>query len=190
MSRFEDWGDDYSDGPYITPEMWQHNLRLALSGKRGQAALREFREALLALPEPVLISRALCTVGLSARAARMTQQWQRDAALELIGGNGGREGVCAVGAFAWFRKVKAGMDPQAAFDALPVLSDQDSAPEETQDVGAAAGLTRTLAYHLGYLNDETWSSLSPEQRWQKALEWIDSQLQPELLSAARKQERA
>ena len=51
-------------------DLWQANIDRCLKGKKGQAALLEFREALLALPEKRLIADALydeegsvCAVG-------------------------------------------------------------------------------------------------------------------------------
>jgi hypothetical protein len=87
------------------------------------------------------------------------------------------EGVCAVGAFAWYRKVSAGMDPAEAFASLPDLADEGSdALTETADLGRDAGLTYTLAWELAYRNDETFGSCTPEERWEKFAAWIDREL--------------
>lgn len=174
MSRF----DYESDGEGITWEMWRHNAELALKGKRGRQALRDLREALLALPEKRLIARALCTVGVTREAANLPEgaaQWHRDNLLEYVLSQGG-EGVCAVGAYAWYKAVKAGADPQAAFEALPFLPDDDGAPWETAQVGKRAGMTFTLAWELGQRNDDTYGELTPEQRYVEFLAWIDREL--------------
>src|ERR1700733_1709773 len=77
MSRFsDDDNDEYSPEAILFQGRWYNNARRALRGKRGRKALAELREALLALPEPRLISSALCTVGGTARV--------RDAAPEEI----------------------------------------------------------------------------------------------------------
>jgi hypothetical protein len=87
------------------------------------------------------------------------------------------EGVCAVGAYAWHQKVKAGLDPVEAFAALPDLAEEGSdALTETADLGKGAGLTYTLAWELAYRNDETFSSCTPEERWEKFVAWIDAEL--------------
>jgi len=87
------------------------------------------------------------------------------------------EGVCAVGAYAWYRKVKAGMGPAEAFASLPDLADEGSdALGETADLGEAAGLARTLAWELAYRNDETFGKCTPEERHAKFVAWIDEVL--------------
>ena len=83
------------------------------------------REALLALPEKRLIAGALCTVGGVERRARPNDLhgWYRQDLAAKVESEG--EGVCAIGAYLWFKKVKAGADPRAAFDGLPTLLDVD-----------------------------------------------------------------
>ena len=74
MSRYSDY-DDYEGEPeqILAQGRWEHNARVALKGKRGRKALRDLREALMALPEHRLISGALCTVGgVDARLPLMT----------------------------------------------------------------------------------------------------------------------
>jgi len=171
MSRVDDYD---GEGPYITAEMWQHNVQLALKGRKGQKALRELRDALLALPEKRLIARALCTAG-KTRPEGLDDSWRVRDFDEIIDSQGGA-GVCAVGAYAWHKKVKAGMEPTAAFESLPMLADTDSGIYDTKMVGVEAGLTRTLAYEFAYLNDETYESLSPEERWIAFMVWIEKQL--------------
>lgn len=170
MSRFQDY--EYDGERTISWEMWQHNVDLALSGQRGRQALTDLREALLALPDHRLISRALCTVGKTADA--QPGQWNYQDVADLLAEQG--EGVCAVGAYVWWRKVKGGMDPERAFAATPLLPDTDSDQWETAEEGKRAGLRVTLAFHLAHLNDETWAGLLPEQRWTACLEWIDQTL--------------
>jgi len=166
MSRYWDDGDDGG----IPAELWEANLARALKGKRGQKALAELREALLALPEHALISGALCTVNSGKRREDMGRwvPWPLD--------DGQPEGVCLVGAYAWHRKVKAGADPAEAFDSLPTLDDENHDMYETAELGVQAGLTFTLAYDLAFKNDEWWASCTPGERWQKALAWIDEVL--------------
>lgn len=174
MSRFEDDGD----GPEYNNayELWQRNLRVALAGRRGQRALQDLRDALLALPDHRLIARALCTVGEGRRPDDTRSHWAAGDFDELLAEQG--SGVCAVGAYAWHQKVKSGRDPAAAFADLPTLTDYDHGSWETAEAGERAGLARTLASHLAYLNDETWGDRTPEQRWQACIDWIDKQLAP------------
>jgi hypothetical protein len=87
------------------------------------------------------------------------------------------EGVCAVGAYAWYRKVKAGADAAEAFASLPDLADEGTdALNETAELGEAAGMAFTLAWELAYRNDETFGNCTPEQRHAKFIEWIHAQL--------------
>lgn len=172
MSRF---GDDGDDEGAITWQMWERNARLALKGKRGRQALRDLRDALLALPEKRLISRALCTVGATQKAQETDSQWERDDLMEHVLSQGG-EGVCAVGAYIWWKKVKAGADPQAAFAELPLLADDETTAWDTADAGRKAGLTFTLAWTLGDKNDERFGSMNPEERYEAFLAWIDKEL--------------
>src|ERR1700757_3269836 len=114
MSRFGDY--DYDEEYANAAALWQANAKRALAGRRGRKALAELREALLALPEKRLIEGALCTVG-EARRDPSKAGYSRGDLMEKIERQG--EGVCAIGAFVWFKKVKAGMDPQEAFESLP-----------------------------------------------------------------------
>ena len=59
MSRFWDSGDD-SEMPLA---LWRQAIENALSGRKGQATLRELEAALLALPQKRLIEGALCHDG-------------------------------------------------------------------------------------------------------------------------------
>lgn len=176
MSRFS---DDY-DGDGWFPnadDLWRANLERALGGKRGQAALRELREALLALPERRLIEGAMCTVKAEKRATERPDPhgWYAQDLGDVVNRNG--EGVCAIGAFLWYRKVKAGADPQAAFDELPTLLGSEGGGDlRTAELGRDAGLTFTLAWHLAYRNDQDYDALTPEHRYEQFMAWLDKQL--------------
>lgn len=207
MSRYQDSDDDFDPLAY---GRWQVNARRVLHSKRGQQALRDLRAALYALPERRLITSAMCTVGgADARAPVMTDaqaaaqaaanagvygeaqaaryaEWEQresqrghDRLAAQITEDG--EGVCAVGAYAWYQLTsKKGHDPDVAFAMLPTLS--PDAPDdghgsceisETAMVGEDAGLARTLAWELAYRNDETFARLTPGQRWAAFVEWIN-----------------
>lgn len=175
MSRFEFY--EYEEEYNNAAELWQANTKRALAGKKGRKALAELREALLALPEKKLISGALCTVGGMdridpARDRYGDQAYGLDAKLATEG-----EGVCAIGAYLWFKKVKAGMDPQEAFLDLPLLLDSDGeAGIATADAGHRAGLTFVLAWELAYRNDGIWEAMTPEERYVAFMAWIDGKL--------------
>lgn len=169
MSRFGDY--DYDEEYANAAALWQANARRALAGKRGKKALAELREALLALPTPRLIEGALCTVG---EARRERAGYSRDDLMAKVERDG--EGVCAVGAFVWFKKVKAGMDPQEAFGSLPTLLDVDGGDWETAQAGRDAGMTYTLASTLAYRNDASYEGMTPEARYEAFMAWLDEQL--------------
>lgn len=88
------------------------------------------------------------------------------------------EGVCAVGAMLWHRKVKAGVDPAEAFASLPGLPGEgsDGLDETASLAKQEAGLTYTLAWELAYRNDETYDRKTPEERWEAFVAWIDREL--------------
>jgi hypothetical protein len=173
MSRFGD--GDYESDYSNAADLWQANARRALKGKRGRKALAELREALLALPEKRLIAGALCTVGgMNRSEMRDKHNYSRGDFEERLATEG--EGVCAIGAYVWFTKVKAGTDPEAAFAELPILLDVDSGEWETAEEGQRAGLTYTLAWELAYRNDEAFQAMTPEERYAAFIEWIDKEL--------------
>lgn len=209
MSRFGD-GEyepviDKRGREVDTSGLWRANVRRALAGKRGQAALRELRAALDALPEKRLIEGALCTVGLADRIKTMpvsvvrdipplsrdasgqavwgepvptpVRNYERDSLIQYVEEHEGQpEGVCLVGAFVWWTKVKEGMDPEAAFASLPVLPDTDAGDWDTAAAGEEAGLAGVLAWELAYLNDEATGGMTPEDRYDWFVAWVDKHL--------------
>lgn len=170
MSRFGEY--DYDEDFANQAALWDANAKRALAGKKGKKALSELREALLALPEKRLISGALCTVG-SKRVEERTS-WAREDIEEKVKSEG--EGVCAIGAFLWFKQVKAGADPEEAFSKLPTLLASDGGDIETAEAGRDAGLTFTLAWILAYRNDEWYRDLTPEHRYIEFMRWLDERL--------------
>lgn len=170
MSRGSDY--DYDESFPNEAAFWNQRAKLARTSKRGKRALSELREALLALPERKLIEGALSTKG--NVLDRCDHAWQREDVQHHVERQG--EGVCAVGAFIWHKKVRAGMSADEAFDSLPVLTDGDSSLWETAEEGQKAGLTLTLAYLLADRNDETYRDCTPEERYERFLAWIDKEL--------------
>lgn len=174
MSRGGDY--DYEENFPNEYAFWDHRVEQVLTGKRGLKALADLREALMALPEPRLISRALCTAG-PLPEPYVTPGGRTiapDYLQELKDQQG--EGVCAVGAYIWHQKVKAGADPVEAMRELPWLDDDAYGIDDTARAGKAAGLSFTLAYTIADMNDETWATCTPEERWAKCLAWIDRKL--------------
>lgn len=173
---------------------WYQNCQRALKGRKGRQALAELREALLMLPEKRLVEGAISTVALKAKADEMPDT-------KLLGGDGNwgdptkvvtnydkqdllkkcadeGMGVCAVGAYLLRKRVLATGEPvEAAMAALPSGADvEDCYLDETAAYGAEGGLTRTLAWLIAERNDETYGHLTPEERYNRFLAWIDTEL--------------
>lgn len=170
MSRVGD--GDYDEEYPNSWALWQHNVRQVMNGKRGQKALAELREALLALPEKRLVANALSTAG--KRGTEPASGWYADNQRQLLQEQG--EGVCAVGAFAWHQRVKAGEDPREAMAALPLNPDYNGDPGLTVEIGKQAGMSGVLAWVVMSENDDTLADLTPEDRYGAMLRWLDEKL--------------
>ena len=176
MSRYGD-DTDYDQSYPNEAALWHANAERALRGKRGRKALADLREALTALPEPRLIEGALCTVNPEKRLARLAASTWAYKDLEYRLEEDGAIGVCAIGALLWHRRVKAGMDPDEAFDSLPTLPDSDYDLDDTAKLAVRdAGLAHSLAWMLAYRNDEQYEGMTPEERYMAFLAWIDREL--------------
>lgn len=169
MSRYADYNEECE----VPPEFWDTNARRALKGRRGRKMLAELRDALMALPERRLIRGAMCTVGAEQRKAANPYGWHWAEIDENVAENG-CEGVCAIGAWLWHKAVLGGMDPAAAFASLPSLVDDTLS--ETARLATHEGATFTLAWELASMNDESHRGDTPEERWQRFMDWIDSEL--------------
>lgn len=175
MSRYGGDNDDGEDFPGQFA-LWQANYERALKGRRGRKALGDLREALLALPEKKLIEGALCTVNPAARLGAVAEgSWRYADLAEALDDKG--EGVCAIGALLWHRKVKAGMDPAEAFDSLPTLEDANHGLDDTACLAVNdAGIVYSLAWALACKNDETYRRMTPEERYTAFLAWIGAEI--------------
>lgn len=200
MSRF---GSEYEEQFPGQAELWEANLRRAMSGKRGQAALRDLEEALLELPEKKIIRGKIadrrgqvCTVGLLALHRRTRSGEDREAVLAALvtpdfctcmhddqdhEHRTGRCQRCAAQAEEWHRRNAAGELRHWEMRHEPTPCQQFELDEdwtegaedlETAEVGKSVGLAFCLAWHLGYLNDETWCSDTDEERYEHVLEWV------------------
>ena len=157
MSRFGDCEDD-GEGP--SPVLWQQTVANALRGRRGQAVLRELREALLGLPQPRLIVGALV-----------------------------REGeVCALGALAGRRLAAGPLTLKGCGDETRIATSlaelEAMVGQEAQDefsimeFGRQMGLTGALSWAVAFENDEgSWNRETPEQTFRRVLYWVDRQLE-------------
>lgn len=142
MSRFDD-GDE-EDFPN-QQALYAQATKNALKGKRGQAALKELEEALLALPDKALIEGQLFSEE-----------------------NGG---VCAVGAMVVHRKMKEGMTRQEAIEWLSKRYGDDY--HSTIECGKdTLGLLYCVASEFAYVNDEEACASTPEERYDIVLKWV------------------
>ncbi len=143
-SRFGDF-DDYRDHPELDQGRWEHNVVQTLKGKRGQAALAELETALRAMPERRLIRGEVCHL---------------DRYDPGFGWSFTVPSYCLVGLYAALK----GARPEH----LALLGGE----QDTAEAGANAGITYTMAWEMGYQNDEMWWDETPEARWERALAWV------------------
>ncbi len=145
MSRFS---DDFDEDFYNQQALYAQATKNALAGKRGQAALKELAEALLALPEKKLLEGQLYNE---------------------------KDEVCAVGAMAVHRKMKKGMTRAEAVAELSKKYGDDC--HSTIDCGMAdVGLLGCLAAEFAYINDEEACASTPEERYEIVLKWVREQI--------------
>lgn len=184
--------DDYDEDFPNQAAFWWHNAERAMKGKRGRKALAELREALLMLPEKRLVEGAVSTAALKAKyeaepdeemkydwhakEERLQTNWRKRDALAKCDEEG--IGVCVVGAYLMRKRVlELGETPEEAMRNLPAMADiEDHNLIDTAYVGEQAGLSSYVAYMLADRNDETYGRLTPEQRYDKFLAWLDEQL--------------
>lgn len=181
MSRYCDDGD-YDENFPNEAEFWRANAYRALKGRRGRKVLSDLRDALRNLPQKRLIEGALCTMGSERRVAQAVAQngaaetWHARSLQENIDEINHGEGVCAIGAYLWWQKVKTGSNPVEAFDLLPTLLDDDHSLEDTASLAKReANLVYSLAWDLAYRNDEVFNG-TPEERYERFLAWLDQEL--------------
>jgi hypothetical protein len=190
MSRFGD--GDYDNYFPNSGDLWWANVERALSGKPGQTALRELEQALLDLPEKRLISGHLalngqvCTVGALALHRRVSAGETREAVLELLEraiptdcahcyhpeddhGEDGCSGCADIR--RWH--AEAGREYTRSCPGFEP-SEYPNCDGEliTTEQGVAVGLTFVLAWRLAYLNDEDFADATPEDRYERVLEWV------------------
>lgn len=165
MSR--EWGEYDGDNPEGRYALWQQTVKLALTGKRGQKALRELAVVLDAMPEKRLIEGRIC---------RGPDEWGDGGDVEFspmlsrpIVGE-----VCALGAWARARGIPDDKLMDDAFTGEYEGSDLDTMGAFGQSV---LGLTYALAATVAEVNDERWRE-TPEQRWGRVRSWVAGLLAP------------
>lgn len=123
MSRFSEGECDSNYG-----FLWASRVERIVNGRRGQKVLRELIDALLALPERRLIAGAIATPSGE---------------------------VCAVGALAKHKGIDLNRDTErwSQGQCHPVAGGWRGSDHETAELGASIGMTWTLAWEIGFMND-------------------------------------
>ena len=157
MSRFN--GDEFYEEFANQGLMWEANRTRHLCGAKGQAVLRELRDALIELPEHRLI------------ASRLADE---------------SGCVCTVGALARHRGVPT--QELAELVKPGKWGDVDSYDAElaTTALGARLGLKEVMSITLSSINDDIWfapTDETPEERYERVLRWVESKIQPEPVAA-------
>ncbi len=163
MTRFNDDYDEDFPGQWF---LWEAALTRSVNGAKGQAALRDLRDALLSLPEKKLIEGRLadehgcvCTVGALALKRRVDAGEKREDVLASL-----------VALVPWYED-EYGSGAEDAWEAC----------ETTLEVGAEIGLSRTMAVELsGAVNDGR--NETPEQRYERVLRHVERMILPELVT--------
>lgn len=138
--------------------LYRGNVERCLKGRKGQAALREMRDALEAMPEKKLVADAFAC----------------------------DDGVCAMGALARHREVEKGVPFDEAQAAVIDLARRKGLDEG--DVNSAAdcaanalSIPRYLAREVAFENDDhdgfgVGRKDDPEARHARMLKWVNEQI--------------
>lgn len=148
MSRagyIDDWGDDAPP-----PEFWHRAVENAIRGRRGQALLKDLRDAMDALPQKRLIASELRTVDGE---------------------------VCALGAVGVRRNVDMSALIRPADCAEEDWnSDWECEVHENSEILASwLNIAPALAREVMYQNDDERAE-TPEQRWVRMRRWVARKL--------------
>lgn len=198
MTRFS--SDDYEEMFPGQGELWHANLRRAIAGRKGQRDLRTLERALLELPEKRLIHGRLakqnevCAVGALVLQKRVDKGEDRDTVLAELAA---AVRVYCSDCFHTEHDHETGYCMRCVDNHLRHGSTQlcggyvDDADSDTDDYGGMvtaetgkkAGLTYTLAWRIGQLNDDDFGRCTPEQRYDNVLDWVRRQILPERVAA-------
>lgn len=193
MARFN---DDWYDGEEFPNQtaLWNANIERSIKGKKGQAVLRDLREALLELPQPRLINgyiaagNEVCAVGALVLKRRVSKGEARGEVLKELErlvkpycecSHSIDEHEDGTGHCTFYSKYsKRGCwDACEKFRLDPEEMGDEFGADVTASVGTKVGVTYSLAWRIASLNDQTFGNATPEERWQKMMEWIDKNLE-------------
>lgn len=191
MSRFPE-ADEYD--PFAQGR-WEANVERSIKGRKGQQALRDLRDALLAMPEKRLIrdefatpDGEVCAIGAAVAYKRAQAKGIpiTEAAKELAQEDpdswDGYTKNPETGRYEKqvesirYDRATNSMVPTGEWFTEERYHDDDPADYTATRGSNEAGFSYTLAWDIGWQNDETWSHLTPEQRWRRCLKWVESRL--------------
>lgn len=187
MSRISYNEDEDYPGQFA---LWRGNLARSLASKKGQAALRDLRDALLALPTKRLIpyhiarNGEVCATG-ALVAHRMVSLGQaREAALraleddsitcarEFCGHNRRAHqpgcGPCETYAgkgWTWVKPCEVWVEPSDEY------GEEDDEQGDTEAAATKVGVPKMVAWRIIELNDIELETVTPEQRYERVLAW-------------------
>jgi len=142
MSRAGYYGD--GDGDALQYGQWRGQVASAIRGRRGQAFLRELREALDAMSEKRL-AKAILVETAEVSAA--------DGEPPVV-----RVNACALGVVA----LRRGIDTSR----IDI--------EDYDNIHCPFGIANAMAREIIYENDESWPHpKSDEERWRKMRWWVE-----------------
>lgn len=187
MGRF--YCEDEGDQPYA---LWKANLDRAIKGRKGQAFLRYLKRGLEALPKPELIEE-----GFYHR--RTAEDLDPQGATVMPDGYAEEE-ACALGAALRLRVIETGEAVKYVYrnratgsvvrhtitsleDLATDWSSDEEGYEHAEWAAHTFGIPSSLAWHIGWLNDEMWEGLEDGERYQRMMEWIDERILPEPVAA-------
>lgn len=146
---------DYNDDQWGSIK-YRGQVASAIRGKRGQKLLRDLRDALDAMPDKRLITRALIE---DSAPSFIPPSLAKDKA----------PSVCALGSLG----LQRGME-------MRTLD-----PDDRDAIAEAFGVARQLICEIEYMNDEEFWGDDSAQRWQFMREWVEQHISAEKSSVGR-----
>ena len=139
MSRVSFSEEEYFPGQF---DLWQANCLRSIKGQKGQVALRELEQALLALPEKRLIREELIT----------------------------EDGVCAIGALALYRNYEPEADPECEMEEVGIelglprlvawkivaMNDEELHRRYDKEIGKSVEITPEERYRIVLNTVQNW----------------------------------
>lgn len=146
--------------------LWEGARKQAFSSRRGQLNLRRLRDALIALPEPKLLSTrladhtgAVCAMGALYVQTKIEQGIEREVAVAQI--------------------ADIGVEVEAGDGEVTDWLDTGEIERQTIDIGGSLGLTTVMAVDIAWQNDFR-SKETPEERYERVLAWLNTVIREEI----------